>query len=370
MASAQKTKLQLDHRNAEFTLNGKSVNLAVNTGQAVALQASDPEANAYRWQVEASPTGCRFQLTGESQVTASLTPQDPGTYVVRLKVGVNGQEAQAGHIVWAVTPRHGYRLPATGEPLRFNGDGEWGGDLARAMLDLDAGLLSPELLAALAAAQDPSQANPFITQRNCPAEKPPPSGPSASLSRSAMGWIERKRTATTPPAPPMPSSRTARWRLNCLADLPRPTGPSASPSCSAMGWIKRKRTSTTPPAPPMPSSRKPSWRPSCPADRPRPTGLSASPRSSTRASRQPKNDLPHAPGATNAFVTQSKLVSELPLGVTEQQHEGLKAAKDDGDYAQPHQCLCHPEQAGVRVTQRTGPDRLACRRRRSSNTTA
>ena len=40
-----------------------------------------------------------------------------------------------------------------------------------------------------------------------------------------------------------------------------------------------------------------------------------------------EDDLPHAPGTTNAFVTQSKMVSELPLGVTEKQHDGLKAAE-------------------------------------------
>ena len=61
-----------------------------------------------------------------------------------------------------------------------------------------------------------------------------------------------------------------------------------------------------------------------------------------------EDDVDHAPTATNAFVTQSKMVSGLPLGVTEKQHDGLKAAEDDVDHAPSvYQRLRDAEQDGV-----------------------
>jgi hypothetical protein len=148
---------------ADFTLDGQSDNYKAAVGVAVALQANDTEATTYQWQVTSSPPGCDYQLTGEAQAQATLTPQETGAYLIQLTVTKGECEDLARHILWAETAHRQYRLPATREPLAFSGDEEWAGDLVQVIRDVDGSLPTDDQKAAMDAADAPTGTNPFVT---------------------------------------------------------------------------------------------------------------------------------------------------------------------------------------------------------------
>ena len=151
---------------AEFTINGQQSNQQVPVGTKVALQAKDTSADGYQWEVFCTPAGCEYELQGESQ--AILTLNQAGAYVVQLTTTRGDDQDKHRLAAWAVTPVRGYRLPATGEPLRFTGDKEWAGDLGRAMKDVDTSLPTTDQKAALDNALEPGGSNPLATMADVP----------------------------------------------------------------------------------------------------------------------------------------------------------------------------------------------------------
>jgi hypothetical protein len=154
---------------AEFTINGKPGNQKIGLGEAIVLQAVDAQAMNYCWEVFSDPPGCTYQLIGEFQAQATLTPHDAATYIVKLSATRNDDRAVARSLLWITTGQQKYRLPATGEPLRFNGEEGWAGDLIQAVKAVDGYLPSAVQKAALEAASNPGQNNPFATKNDLPA---------------------------------------------------------------------------------------------------------------------------------------------------------------------------------------------------------
>src|SRR5262245_57809825 len=116
---------------AEFTLNGQYGNQKVAPGATVTLQAVNTQATTYRWEVFSDPLGCAHQLLGGNQPQATFIPQDVGVYIIQLSVSKDECHAVTRNLLWTTTAQRKYRLPATGEPLRFTGDEEWAGDLVQ-----------------------------------------------------------------------------------------------------------------------------------------------------------------------------------------------------------------------------------------------
>ena len=149
---------------ADFTINGQYGNLKLAIGVAATVYADETHATQYHWSVASMSPGGNYQLSGETQAQATLTLQAVGAYVIQLSLSKGTAKAVMRHIVWAGTPQAGYRLPATGEPLRFTGNEDWAGDLLQVINDVDSRLPTPDQKAALDTASNPSNANPFVTQ--------------------------------------------------------------------------------------------------------------------------------------------------------------------------------------------------------------
>ncbi|MGD2076750.1 MAG: hypothetical protein PVH18_00055, partial [Chloroflexota bacterium] len=161
---------------AAFTIDGQEGHQRVSAGATVTLQAIQSGATSYHWSVRQAPSEAAYELVGEAEPEASLTLETWGAYTVRLEVK-NGSSQNIGQaIVWVTTPNNGYALPATSEPLRFNGLADWPGDLDQVILDVDSRLPSTELIESLSEAESPGAGNPFITQSALPEvpEIPPP----------------------------------------------------------------------------------------------------------------------------------------------------------------------------------------------------
>ena len=75
-------------------------------------------------------------------------------------------------------------MPAASEPLRFDGKAEWAGDLAAALLNVDANLPTQAQKAALNGANQPGTENPFATLRDL-GGVPGPSGGDLSADEIA-----------------------------------------------------------------------------------------------------------------------------------------------------------------------------------------
>jgi|GEM_PF-5473928 len=161
---------------ATFTANGRAGNQKLLGGGMVALQADEPLADAYSWEVTSSPPSCDYLLTGATQPQARLVLPGPGAYVVQLTVTKGACSAQHRVILWVATAVNLYRLPASSEPLRFDGKAEWAGDLAAALLNLDVNLPTPAQKAALEEANQPGAGNPFATLRDLGGSPGPSSG--------------------------------------------------------------------------------------------------------------------------------------------------------------------------------------------------
>jgi hypothetical protein len=148
---------------ATFTIDGQSGNQKYLTAGIVTLQADDTSADSFHWQVTSSPPHCDYILTGSTQATAKLTMPGSGAYVVQLSVCKGECVAQSRVILWVATPRRLYRIPADSEALRFDGDEEWVGDLARVVQAVDWSMPTPDQKAALDGAHGPGEENPFAT---------------------------------------------------------------------------------------------------------------------------------------------------------------------------------------------------------------
>ncbi|MFN8496355.1 MAG: hypothetical protein U0641_00750 [Anaerolineae bacterium] len=146
---------------ATFTMDGQTGNLKVAVGAPVTLQADDAAAATYHWAVTSEAAG-NFELTGDTSAQATLTLRTAGAFRVQLTTTRDGCTSSQRQLLWGATP-HGYRLPASGEPLGFDGDAEWAGDLEQVVLDVDARLPTAEQAAALGAADAPGAANAFVT---------------------------------------------------------------------------------------------------------------------------------------------------------------------------------------------------------------
>ncbi len=152
--------------NAEFTINDQRGNQKVNIGDTVTLRAVDTGATTYKWAVVANPPESKHDLKDSTQPQATLSAlEEPGAYVIQLEVAEDQCVARAHHIVWAATPQRGYRLPAANEPLEYDGDAEWAGDLVQVIQDIDNSLPSPEQAAALHNEDFPASGdNPYVTR--------------------------------------------------------------------------------------------------------------------------------------------------------------------------------------------------------------
>ena len=169
---------------ATFTANGQTGNQKLLGGGMITLQADDTHADTYVWEVTSSPPSCDYLLTGATQPQAKLVLPGPGAYVVQLTVTKGSCSAQNRVILWVATPVNLYRLPAASEPLRFDGKAEWAGDLAAALLNVDANLPTPAQKAALNGANQPGAENPFATLRDL-GGVPGPSGGDLSADEIA-----------------------------------------------------------------------------------------------------------------------------------------------------------------------------------------
>ncbi len=145
---------------AAFTVDGQRGNQKFLVGGMVTLQADDKSADTYLWQVTSSPPQCDYLLTGATLPQARLTMPGPGAFVVQLTVTEGECSAQNRAILWVATPRRLYRIPADSEALRFDGDPEWAGDLARVIQQVDANLPTVQQKAALYRANLPGEENP------------------------------------------------------------------------------------------------------------------------------------------------------------------------------------------------------------------
>jgi hypothetical protein len=193
---------------AEFTVNGLAGNQKFQAAGPVTLEAVDQTTNLYKWEVISSPPDCDNLLTRITPYSATLRLPRPGAYVVELTVCKEDCSARTRYILWVVTPNLMYCIPATNEPLRFDGKEEWAGDLARVIVDVDRNLptnnekdalhgfnedyppstenpyatredlidrpgppgrqLTDDEIDAIKAAEDPNKRNPFITQSALP----------------------------------------------------------------------------------------------------------------------------------------------------------------------------------------------------------
>ena len=151
---------------ATFTVDGQRGNQKCLTGGLVSLLADDAKADVYHWEVISHPPQCDYLLTGTTQPQAQLSLPGSGAYVVQLTVSKGDCVAQSRVILWVATPRRLYRIPADSEALRFDGDEEWAGDLARVVQQVDWNLPTPEQKAALDAANQPGPDNPFATHED------------------------------------------------------------------------------------------------------------------------------------------------------------------------------------------------------------
>ena len=149
---------------ATFTIDGQSGHQIVSSSEPIILQALDTDAASYTWSVTSSPAEAAFILTGAGEPQAQLNLSEVGSFVIQLVVEHGTCRDCARQIVWLPTERREYRLPASGEPLRFDGDMAWDGDLARVIQDVDTYLLTAEQKAAVDAANNPNAQNPFATQ--------------------------------------------------------------------------------------------------------------------------------------------------------------------------------------------------------------
>ena len=162
-SSIETGALTLGQCDASFLINSQPGNQSVASGAQVALLAGDATASSYTWTVTASPPDSEYVLTGADQAEAVLTPKTPGAYTIQLRVAKADCEALARAILWVATLTQQYRLPATNEPLQFDGDAEWAGDLLQVITDVDRALPTPEQKAALGAAHSPNGENAFAT---------------------------------------------------------------------------------------------------------------------------------------------------------------------------------------------------------------
>jgi hypothetical protein len=150
--------------NADFTINGQAGHQKLRSAGTVTLVAlwQEPQA-AYRWDVTGSPPNCQDLLTHLNPYSVIMQLPGPGAYVVQLTVTKGECLAQTRYILWVVTPRLLYSIPATDEALRYDGQTEWAGDLPRLILDVDNNLPTEAQKAALDKASQPGTDNPFAT---------------------------------------------------------------------------------------------------------------------------------------------------------------------------------------------------------------
>lgn len=154
---------------ALFTANGQHGQWQFAPGSSITLEADEKNAERYHWEIVISPPERERAFTYVAAHTILLRLPQPGAYVVELTVSKGKCHAQHRAIVWAVTPQLMYRLPATSEPLRFDGKVEWAGDLARMMIDVDRNLPTDDQKAALTGfnhQHPPSLQNPFATRED------------------------------------------------------------------------------------------------------------------------------------------------------------------------------------------------------------
>ena len=175
---------------AKFTVDGQRGNQKLLAGNKMSLLAEMERADSYLWEVTSSPPNCDFMLTGATQRKAKLSLPGPGAYTVQLTVAKDDCKAQKRVILWVATPCRMYRLPATSEALRFDGDPDWAGDLAKMMQQVDCNLPTPEEKAAMECANDPSAENPFATMSDLPPFGKRPSHPGERLTDEQVDAIQ------------------------------------------------------------------------------------------------------------------------------------------------------------------------------------
>ena len=76
---------------AKFTLNGQTGNQKVTIGSQVTLQANDPTAEIYSWEVASSPPDAEFNLENSNQAETLLALNSAGAFVITLIVTKAGQ---------------------------------------------------------------------------------------------------------------------------------------------------------------------------------------------------------------------------------------------------------------------------------------
>ena len=177
---------------AKFTVEGQRGNQKFLTGGIFTLLAEDADAASYLWQVVSSPPDCDYLITGVSQHLAKLSLPGSGAYTVQLTVQKEECTAQERVILWVATPCQLFRLPATNEALRFDGDPEWAGDLSKILQQVDCQLPTPEQKAAMDNAHEAGPDNPFATLNDLPKESDPdPDTPGDSLSENEVAAIKQ-----------------------------------------------------------------------------------------------------------------------------------------------------------------------------------
>ena len=187
---------------ADFTINDQHSNVKVSVGAIVTLQAEETQATQYQWVVADVSPGGNYELSGETQAQATLIVRATGAYVIQLAVEKGQSKAVLRRLLWAATSQNDYRLPATGEPLRFTGAEDWAGDLVQVIQDVDSRLPTDDQKAALDAAEavaslSTSRAPPIPSspRASCPPGRPRRRGPAATASRIS------KKTPSMPPKP-------------------------------------------------------------------------------------------------------------------------------------------------------------------------
>lgn len=199
--------------NADFTVDGQCGSVKLHPGGTVTLAAvwQHPQA-VYLWEVISTPPNCQHLLIRITPYAATLTIPQPGAYVVQLSVSHGACHTQQHTILWAVTPRLLYGIPATSEPLRFDCKPDWAGDLPQMMLDVDRNLPTDAQKDAMDKAQNPNAANPFVTTSMLPGL-----GASCDMSTAQCDAIKAASTAT------------ASNRFATIGDLPSGAAPSEWP---------------------------------------------------------------------------------------------------------------------------------------------
>jgi hypothetical protein len=178
---------------ATFTVDGQRGHQKYPGGGIFTLQADDPHDETYLWEVTSSPPQCDYLLTGTTQPQARLSLPGPGAYVVQLTVSKGSCRDQRRVILWVATPNRLYRLPATSEPLRFDGKSEWPGDLATALIQVDQMLPTLGQKAAMDKANRPTADNPFATLKDLPGS---PGEPGGDLTPDELAAIQAAEAPT------------------------------------------------------------------------------------------------------------------------------------------------------------------------------